>query len=162
MPGLTRIVVAGCVKTKRKPRQPFVPAGTLYASPLWAKRKRYAEQSGCPWAILSAELGLVCPDAAAWYYERHIRNREHRVWARRVYLGLAYFARRIPDYFPSDPLFPPMLLEVHAGKAYVDALQSALDEYSPVTDRVEISHPVKGLQIGELLAWYNTENEHGS
>src|SRR5438093_12106 len=53
------VILLGCVKTKR---DGWHRAKDLYVSTLFDGRRRYAEQSGRPWFILSAKLGLVKPD----------------------------------------------------------------------------------------------------
>jgi hypothetical protein len=52
------LVLVGCVKTKALEAS---PARDLYLSPLFERRRRYAELSGQPWYILSAEHGLLDP-----------------------------------------------------------------------------------------------------
>src|SRR5690606_29026496 len=52
--GAPRLLLLGCVKGKRSAAS---PAKDLYVSALWEKRRQYAESSGQPWRILSAEPG---------------------------------------------------------------------------------------------------------
>ena len=63
------IVLITCVKTKR-PRP--CAAKDLYVSPLFVKQRSYAEETGVPWFILSAEHGLVVPDEWLSPYERYL------------------------------------------------------------------------------------------
>lgn len=67
--GLPDVVLISCVKTKLE-----VPAAAkdLYVSPLFLKERRYAESSGRPWFILSAEHGLVGPEEWLAPYERYL------------------------------------------------------------------------------------------
>lgn len=53
-----RVVVVGCVATKLD--RP-APAKDLYVSPLFARRRRYAEAIGDLWVIFSAKHGIVGP-----------------------------------------------------------------------------------------------------
>ena len=60
MPNHDRICLVACVKGKRGAP---APAKDLYRSPWFRKARRYVEQSGAPWFILSDKHGLVHPDA---------------------------------------------------------------------------------------------------
>src|SRR5512133_3761902 len=60
------VILLGCVKRKRATRP---PARDLYISPLWRARRRYADASGLPWLILSAQHGLVDPDEVLEPYD---------------------------------------------------------------------------------------------
>ncbi len=52
------VVLVGCVKSKRSHG---APAEDLYTSDYFAKMRAYAEHTGRPWFILSAEHGLKRP-----------------------------------------------------------------------------------------------------
>lgn len=119
------------------------PAKDLYTSPLWQGRRSYAESTGQPWAILSAEHGLLDPDEVIDPYERSLggepldyRRRWHRTTAEQVIdrcrqLGVG-------------------TVEIHAGEQYVDGgLRTALQRAN-----IEVLRPLEGLQIGQQLAWY--------
>jgi hypothetical protein len=65
-----------------------VPAAArdLYRSPLFRKERAYAEQSGVPWFILSAEHGLGAPDE--WRTPTQLTRRNGAlptVWLLRMY-----------------------------------------------------------------------------
>lgn len=53
------IVLVGCAKSKRPHG---AAAKDLYTSDYFSKMRAYAESTGRPWFILSAEHGLVSPD----------------------------------------------------------------------------------------------------
>jgi len=126
-------IVLGCVKTKRGSR---LPARELYASPLWNKRRAFAEQSGRPWLILSAKHGLLEPGTKVDPYDVTIP-------------GLSKAARRelveLVRRQSSSLLRPDAVLEVHAGAPYVSVLRDA---------GLRTEHPMRGKQIGQQLAWY--------
>ena len=63
------LLLVACVKEKRS-----VPSAArdLYVSPLFRKERAYAERSGLPWFILSAEHGLLGPDEWIAPYERYL------------------------------------------------------------------------------------------
>ena len=65
-PTTSRVVLLGCVKLKLEHR---APAKDLYVSPLWNRRRAYAEAAGCPWLILSAKYGLLDPEQLVAPYD---------------------------------------------------------------------------------------------
>lgn len=155
-----RLIVLGCVKTKL-PTKSFLQAQQLYDSQLWRARLSHATSRGLPFVILSAELGILSPTDAAYYYERTIDQRDKDPWTELVRLGLWKALHRHPfDYQASAPLMPECVLEVHAGRPYVDALAEALGvikcayQDRPAAELLTIEHPVEGMQIGEQLSYY--------
>ena len=141
----TRLILLGCVASKRDlaPDQ-RVKARDLYDSPLWRARRAYAEASGHPWLILSAHYGLTVP----WW---EIRTYDVTIRERGPFWGAAVSAQLVStsDMYRGDST----ILEVHAGAPYVDALHEALTSWL-AHEHLTIEHPVKGLRIGEQLAWY--------
>lgn len=138
------LLLVTCVKTKQ--RRPSA-AKDLYTSPLFRKQRAYAETGHAPWFILSAEHGLVAPDDWLAPYERYLPDTPasyREAWA-------AWVAERL------QMLTGPMtgkVIEVHAGADYLDVLRPVLEERgAAVTD------PLRGLSMGERLAWYKTERE---
>lgn len=61
------LVLIGCVKSKLGVP---APAEELYVSPLFRKRRAYAESAGTPWFVLSAEHGLLAPSDVVAPYDR--------------------------------------------------------------------------------------------
>jgi hypothetical protein len=132
------VIILGCVAQKRQRR---APAAELYDSQLWRARKRYAEEDGRPWLILSAQHGLVRPTDWLAPYEWTMRDwkrypRELRELVRRNERELAAFGFRT--------------VELHAGKPYVQLLG-----VGPVL----IDCPLAGLGIGEQLGWYRERRQ---
>jgi len=133
------VVVVGCVSSKH--RGP-APAKDLYVSPLWAKRRRYAESSGRPWVIFSAEHGILEPDQIIEYYDVALKNLPAR-------------ARRSKGEQATEQLeelFGPLrgkTFEIHAGAAYVDALREPIERAG-----ARLTNPLDGLSIGFQLQWY--------
>jgi len=147
-----RLIIIGCVKTKRAGSE-LVPARELYTSPLWCKRRAYAEASGAHWLILSAEHGLILPDRRIATYDTRITAvralRRGRTWWHSVVRErLWQLARAVPDR--------ALTLEVHAGAPYVERLREAA---SLIPATIEIQAPLARLQIGEQLRWYATRRE---
>jgi hypothetical protein len=138
--GRADVALVGCVKTKRA--QPM-PAKDLYASPLWERRRRYAEGAGVPWLILSAEHGVVHPDAVLAPYDRYLTEQPHEYrarWARRV-------VHQLRGRFGS---LRGMVFELHAGNSYADPLEPLLR-----AELAELRRPLAGLRQGEQLRWYD-------
>ncbi len=130
------LFLVSCVSQKRS-----VPARAkdLYLSEWFVKARGYVEAAGGRWLILSAEHGLVDPETVLVPYERTLNTMsaaERRQWAERVL----------------DQLRPHLLgvrrIVMLAGERYREFLLPALE----ATCEVEI--PLRGLRIGEQLAWF--------
>jgi hypothetical protein len=129
----------GCVKTKdSRPR----PAKDLYLSPLFRGRRGYAEASGRPWWIVSAEYGLVDPDEVIAPYDTQIGQRS---LADRQALA-AQVAARLTNALGT---LQGKVLELHAGDEYALAIGPTLRLHG-----AELVRPLHGLGFGEQLAWY--------
>jgi hypothetical protein len=141
----TMLLVA-CVKEKLS-----VPAAArdLYVSSLFRKERDYAERSGLPWFILSAEHGLVAPDEWLAPYERYLPDTPS---AFRQAWGI-WVAERL------DLLAGPLraqVIEIHAGSAYIDPVRGHL-----ATKGASVLEPLAGLTMGQRLAWYAQASHHG-
>ena len=138
-----RIVLIGCVKSKRTSA---APARELYTSTLFARRRAYAEGSGNRWYIVSARLGLVAPDEVIAPYDCYLADRSagyRAAWGALVASQLAEV----------EPL-RGSTVEIHAGDAYVNALRGPLEALgSTVTD------PVDANSMGATLAWYDRPSD---
>ena len=130
----------GCVKSKASQA---APAKDLYNSALWSKRRRYAELSGMPWAILSAEHGMVDPNEVLEPYDRYL-GREPTSFRK---LWSAKTARQVLDKTTELGL---AAVEIHAGAPYVEnGLRTRLESTG-----IAVYWPVKGMRFGAQLAWY--------
>lgn len=135
-PNGTTVYLVSCVSQKR---EQACAAHDLYVSDLFRKARRFAEASGCSWFILSAEHGLVAPGQVIAPYERTLntmRAADRRAWGERV---AAQLAEAVPDL--SRVVFL-------AGERYREFLARHL-----ASRGVEVSVPMEGLRIGELLSW---------
>jgi len=137
-----RVILLGCAKSKRNHPD---TAKDLYDSPLWKRRRAYAEASGRPWLILSARYGLVQPGARITPYDvtlAELSAGERAAWGERT-------VEELQRYYGS---LSSMTFEVHAGAAYRRAIAP------PLTRRgASIEAPLAALSIGQQLAWYASQ-----
>ena len=133
------VVLIGCVKTKLSHG---ARAKDLYTSDYFRKMRTYAEASGRPWFILSAEHGLIAPDEWLEPYERYLPDTSHvyrMAWGEKVAVQLAKAV---------GPLMN-LVVEVHAGAAYVESVEGAL-----VPRGARVIDQLCGLSFGQRLSWY--------
>ena len=133
------VVLVSCVKSKLD--HP-APARDLYTSALFRKERAYAEATGVPWFILSAEHGLVDPSRVIEPYELYLPS------TTRAYQG-AWGQQVIDDLSSKLGGLDERVVEVHAGAAYVNAIRGGL-----AAAGATIVEPLAGLTMGERLAWY--------
>lgn len=129
-----RLALVSCVKMKASGHR---PAKDLYVSPLFRALRTYAETSADAWYVLSAEHGLLHPEAEVAPYERTLlkmRATERREWAERVVAAL------LPLLHPGDEVI--ML----AGERYREGLLTRLDQR-----KVKVTIPLAGLKMGQQL-----------
>lgn len=133
------VVLVGCVKSKR---DAGALAKDLYTSDYFVKMRTYAEATGLPWFILSAEHGLIGPEEWLEPYERYLpdTSRDYRrAWGLKVAAQLEHAVGSL------DGLF----VDVHAGAAYVDSVEDALQR-----NGAQVIDQLKGLSFGRRLSWY--------
>ena len=136
------LLLVTCVKTK----QPMPAAAQdLYRSPLFDRQRAYAQRTGAPWFILSAEHGLVAPDEWLAPYERYLADTPtayREAWGRWVVARLSLLAGPLQE----------KIVEVHASEEYVAAIRAhLLDSGSTLVE------PLRGLSQGRRLAWYDQQ-----
>jgi hypothetical protein len=133
-----RVALVSCVKSKRAAAS---PARDLYTSHLFRGLRAYAEARADAWYILSAQHGLVHPDAVIGPYEKTLGampKRDRTVWAHRVQAQLI-------EILPSGAE-----LILLAGLRYREGLESFLRKHG-----FSVSIPMEGLAIGKQLQWLN-------
>lgn len=133
------VVLVTCVKTKRADPS---AAKDLYISPLFRRQRKYAEQTGKPWFILSAEHGLVAPEEWLAPYERYLPDTpsEYRdAWGRWVVARLELLLGPLRG----------LALEVHAGADYAHAIAEPVHQAG-----ARLMLPLEGLSQGQRLHWY--------
>jgi hypothetical protein len=134
------VVLIGCVRTKKAAAS---AASELFASPLFAGRRRYAAGSGRPWYILSAKFGLLAPGDVISPYDVYLADQSpgyQRAWGEFVTVQLEQYENALRG----------RRIEVHAGAAYVDPLRRPLTARGAV-----LAVPLAHLRQGEQLAWYS-------
>jgi len=130
------LCLVSCVSKKLPDR---APAKDLYVSDWFVKARAFVEAQCWPWFILSAEHGLLHPDAVTAPYDRTLNKmdaRERRAWASTVMQALE-----------------PHLVDVHtvtilAGEKYRKDLEPQLR-----ARHIEVRVPMAGLAIGKQLGW---------
>jgi hypothetical protein len=141
------VILIGCVRTKKAVAS---PASELFASPLFAGRRRYAAGSGRPWYILSAKFGLLAPGDVIGPYDVYLADQSpgyRKAWGEFVTAQLDQYEQALRG----------RRIEVHAGAAYVDPLRGPLAARGAV-----LAVPLAHLRQGEQLAWYGGHRAGGS
>ena len=134
-----RIGLVGCAKKKKKQRS---KAKDLYISDLFIKTRRYAETRYDQWFILSTKYHLVEPQTYIDPYDETLNEKttdERKEWSKVVF-------GQIRSKFPNPSSCE---LHFHAGARYREFLKPLLTEAG-----YSCEVPLKGLKIGEQLAWY--------
>jgi len=140
---MTTLYLVSCVSRKQ---DQACPAKDLYISDWFRKARAYIELSGHLWFILSAEYGLLDPEAVVEPYERTLNKmpiRERRAWAEGVIAQLR------------GKLDGVDRIVILAGARYREFIMPDL------TSRVaEVEVPLEGLRIGEQLSLLSGKIRH--
>ena len=139
MEKIVKIGLVGCVAKKRK--SPAL-AKNLYISPLFLKRREYVERYYDSWYILSAKYHMISPEELLEPYDETLKQKsasERRNWSKQVF---SQISTRYPN--PRTQIF-----YFHAGADYQKYLNQILEARG-----YQYKTPLKGLRIGEQLAWY--------
>ena len=147
--------VIGCSKEKAKLKRlntygdDWIEAKDLYVSDLFKKRMAHVEARKIPWFIASAGSGLVAPTTPMRTYDKTIADMEaidRSAW----YVGVAseLIDRLYYDHDIRD--LRDVAIELHAGADYCEPLDKILELLG-----AEVIRPVKGLGIGQQLAYYS-------
>ena len=138
---LKQIFLVACVKKKQSQR---VPAKQLYQSSWFVKARNYVERHHAPWFILSAKYGLLSPDNVTAPYNETLNEmgvQARRDWAERV-------KKQMDSHLP-----PAEKVVILAGEKYRGNLLPYLCQKFTCTEI-----PMKGMKIGEQLAWLTKQN----
>lgn len=136
------MIVIGCGKAKLDRK---VPARELYTGSLFVAARRYAEAKGGPWAVLSAEHGLVLPTEELAPYERKLRLKGGllRHWAMRAATRCVHILSETNG---------ESVVEVLAGHPYAWPFRNELHWMG-----VKSTEPLEGLGLGLRLQWLSRE-----
>jgi len=137
------IFLVSCV-SKKLPQT--AAARDLYQSNWFRLARSYVESRGRPWYILSAEYGLLRPEAVVRPYEKTLNRmsvRERRAWAEAVLSDLRGLVG------PGDKVV------ILAGKKYREFLVPRLEGLG-----CAVEEPLARLRIGEQKAWLKAKT-HG-
>lgn len=184
-----RLILVGCVAKKRlEPVEgypkPTMPAKDLYCSPLFEKRRAWAELSvregrAQAWAILSALFKTVHPDQPLPGYDvtmSYWRKDERAIWVHQTINGIKALLCRDAAYGSTWPdRLAPLAARCerrehrYGGGGYVrcsGCLEGVTIEIHAGLDYTEeldvllerhgatVELPMKGLGIGDQLGWY--------
>jgi hypothetical protein len=136
------IFLVSCVSKKRSAPS---KARDLYVSDWFTKARTYVERTGTPWFILSAEHGLIRPDAIISPYEKTLNTmgvRDRKAWANRV----------IGQMEQNLPAAKGVVL--FAGQRYREFLLDYLHQRFTL-----VILPLEGLRIGEQLSWFSKHRD---
>jgi hypothetical protein len=128
-------VLVSCVGAKRSNS---CAARDLYTSVWFLKARRYAENYGTNWFVLSAKFGLLLPGEIVAPYEMTLNTMppsERRQWALKVFEQI----RQQHVY---------KTVEILAGGKYRSYLAPLMEK-----DGYKITVPMEGLGIGQQLQW---------
>lgn len=134
--------LVSCVSRKRDHR---LAAKDLYISDWFVKARAYVEQAGDEWFILSAEHGLVSPEAVIDPYERTLntmRIADRRAWGSKVLKQLLLKLQGVDR------------VVILAGARYREFLVDAIRAKGLTVDI-----PLEGMRIGEQLRWLKRNTE---
>jgi len=139
LPSECEAILIGCGSEKRA-----VPsrAEEVYTSRYFAAKRNFAISTGLPWAILSAQFGVLQASTIIQPYNKTLggcSKWERREWAAGVALQIFEWQRYL------------RCVAIIAGEAYVSPLAATL-----LALEVTTVLPCKGLGIGEQIAWLKT------
>ena len=133
----------GAHRLREEQTKPRLSGERSYTSDYFNKMRAYAETTGLPWFILSAEHGLVSPDEWLEPYERYLPATAHATTAgpgdrMSPYSSSRQWARSadlLSMFTPVPPTSKPSRNALRASGAQV-------------TDQL------KGFSFGRRLSWY--------
>lgn len=157
------VVLVGCSSSKLATE---APARELYTSTLFKASRAYAEARGGPWAILSAKHGLVLPETYLAPYDYSFKSlraeagRAPKV-ARSVKGAVEDWGRTVQRELVRR--WPGARFIFLAGADYAACLPtfsgSILDGRPARSAPIESVEPLRGMGIGERVAWLKRATE---
>ena len=151
-------MLIACSASKADGPGPYPPR-ELYTGSMFRAALAYAESAKVPWAVLSAKYGLLLPSRSVAPYEQKLTRKEGPEWAAGIVRQLDDLGLLVAGTGLSAPTW-----EIHAGALYADPLVELLrgTRTRPAHGRrvggwrspESVREPLRGLQIGQRLAWY--------
>ncbi len=160
-----KIILVGCVATKQE-----IPcaAKDMYISPLFKKRRAYAEQevkngNAASWFIVSSLHTIIDPETVIEPYDKTMKHwgQDSLYWARCALTSLGnlcckVWGTRISNKSSiidhTEIAMDNITVEIHAGEDYVKPILAVAERDK---ERFVFEWPVKGLQIGQSLKYYD-------
>ena len=140
-----RVLLVSCSKSKRVCNKKY-KAEDLYNSALFKKSRSYAQNNFSHWYILSAKHGLLSPDTLIKPYNLTLNDMTvtgRKAWSESISLNILKLCT------------PGTEFNILAGKSYTMYLVPLLCELG-----YSVQLPLKGLGIGQRLAWLNNRILH--
>jgi hypothetical protein len=129
------LVLVGCGDAKADdPRA----AKDLYTSNYFSLKRRYAQEYGDEWAILSAKYGLLDPEAEIEPYDVTVDDVDVGEWG-------VVVASDLPDVRDTNVV-------VLAGPDYAEEVEGTLFLYG-----ADVERPTEGMKIGERMSWLSDQ-----
>ena len=153
------LVLISCSKSKSFVGDEKKLTKDAYCSPLFLKSKQWAENRGFDYAILSAKHGILEPDEKIGDYDltlNEITPKQKKQWASEVF-RLGQRGAMQPHSSERNKIKGPDKWIILAGAAYTQPLKNHIKNNSISWD-MEIEEPLKGLQVGERLAYLKEDN----
>lgn len=149
------VILIGCGSRKRPGMH---DARDLYTGSLFRAARRYAEESGCPWYILSAKWGVLTPTSRVESYDYRLERKGTNAWHRSARLMGDLLYEWVLDFHGTHP--GPKRLVVLAGEPYVEWLKAGLGLAWNLAPRRwwtegqwSLETPLSGLGLGQRLQW---------
>jgi uncharacterized protein DUF6884 len=131
------VYVVGCGKSKQTRRS---RASELYTGGLFRASAEHARANGDTWRILSGRYGIVRPKQVIAPYDARVPRRQRE---------LAWWTTSAANSLTSDPtLRGGFRVVILAGEEYAAPLRTELERRG-----IEVSCPLRGLQLGQRLRW---------
>lgn len=130
------VYLVSCSKTKARSRR---PAEFLYVSARFRYSRTIAAKRGDRWYIVSAKFGLLPPDREVAPYDLSLASfsaQRRLAWARQVFSDLRAEAPKCRE------------IVFLCGKLYSSRL-----ELLAKSAGIKVSLPLRGLALGQQLAW---------
>lgn len=134
------------------------PARELYTGSLFVAARRYVEERGATWLVLSARYGCIDPGQELAPYEMKLAKRgsELHHWGHcaagtAIYLSSVWVDR---ERGLGPKAQPPRKFVFLCGVDYARPVADRLESWGYQTEQ-----PLAGLQLGERLRWFKERHE---